>query len=164
MAHRDVKPENLLLTHEGASSRWMPCAAGRLKLVDFDAAMYVPEAVGPCVVLLRAAGRGGCGGRTARDRNLCAEFRGHSPATRRRGLCFGLWVRYLAPEVILGSMQAHQAAGFCCLELKLRPSPWISGPWAASSTWPEPLPHVSHGACEMLVGKTPFHAESEPGA
>ena len=33
VAHRDLKPENLLPTSEG-----------RLKLVDFDAAMYVPEA------------------------------------------------------------------------------------------------------------------------
>ena len=33
VAHRDLKPENLLLTSEGC-----------LKLVDFDAAMYVPEA------------------------------------------------------------------------------------------------------------------------
>lgn len=99
VAHRDLKPENLLLTSEG-----------RLKLVDFDAAMYVPEGEADA-----AAGQ-------PENAGAAVDFVGTA--------------LYVAPEVILGTVKPHQAFA---LDF-----------WALGCI-----------IYLMLVGKTPFHAESE---
>eukprot|EP00931_Biecheleriopsis_adriatica_P103287 TRINITY_DN78142_c0_g1_i1.p1 TRINITY_DN78142_c0_g1~~TRINITY_DN78142_c0_g1_i1.p1 ORF type:complete len:708 (+),score=98.94 TRINITY_DN78142_c0_g1_i1:38-2125(+) len=104
VAHRDLKPENLLLTTEG-----------HLKLVDFDAAVYVPdEGEGDAA--------GGCSKGQMQQQSTSPSFAGTA--------------LYLAPEVILGSAQPHQAFA---LDL-----------WALGCI-----------VYLMLMGKTPFHAQSE---
>lgn len=103
IAHRDLKPENLLLTGEG-----------HLKLVDFDAAVFVPrEGEGDV-----SAGRS-------------SQGQEQPPASKFAGT-----VLYLPPEVVQGTAQPHQAFA---LDL-----------WALGCI-----------IFFMLVGKTPFHAESE---
>lgn len=96
VAHRDVKPENLLLTLEG-----------HLKLVDFDAAVFVPDEA---------------------DKDASCQYHGQ-PSFAGTSL-------YLPPEVITGTAQPEMAFA---LDL-----------WALGCI-----------IFLMLVGKTPFHAETQ---
>ncbi|CAE8675912.1 unnamed protein product [Polarella glacialis] len=114
VAHRDLKPENLLLT-----------ADGHLKLVDFDAAVLVPD-----------EGEGDAAGGRRTQCPAGGSLAGSPPRLGPAGESLVGTVLYLPPEVVQGTAQLYQA---CALDL-----------WALGCI-----------VFLMLVGKTPFHAETE---